>query len=232
MRPFKGFPAGKSGTIHVPNVFFSDLLALIDDLAELKLTIYCFWALQQREGKFRYVRLRDLLEDQMFLSGLHEDNTEAQTALHRALDAATARGTLLHVAVPGPHEDEHLYFMNTEKGRAAVEAMERGDWTPGTKDNPVALIAERPNIFALYEQNIGPLTPMLSDILRDAEATYPAEWVEEAMRIAVEGNKRNWRYVEAILRRWVVEGKTAKKVDLTEQNPYLQDEYFRRHEND
>ena len=33
MRPFKGFPAGKSGTIHVPNVFFSDLLALIDNLA-------------------------------------------------------------------------------------------------------------------------------------------------------------------------------------------------------
>src|SRR5689334_10880322 len=119
MRPFKGFPAGKSGTIHVPNVFFSDLLALIDDLAELKLTIYCFWALQQREGKYRYVRLRDLLDDQMFLAGLHDDNAEAQIALHGALEAAVARGTLLHVAVPGPHEDEHLYFMNTEKGRAA-----------------------------------------------------------------------------------------------------------------
>src|SRR4051795_4612292 len=98
MRRFDGFPAGKSSPIYVPARFFSDLLALIDDLAELKLTIYCFWALQQREGKYRYVRLRDLLEDQMFLSGLHEDSTEAQTALHHALDAAVTRGTLLHVA--------------------------------------------------------------------------------------------------------------------------------------
>ena len=68
--PFSGFPAGKSGTVHVPNRFFSDLLPLIDDLAELKVTVYCFWALQQRDSKYRYVRLRDLLDDQTLLAGL------------------------------------------------------------------------------------------------------------------------------------------------------------------
>ena len=101
-------------------------------------------------------------------------------------------------------------------------------------NQPVALITERPNIFAMYEQNIGPLTPLLSDILRDAENTYPTPWIDEAMRIAVENNIRNWKYCEAILKRWTTDGKTEKKPKPAEsnggaeQNPYLADEYFQR----
>jgi DnaD/phage-associated family protein len=69
----------------------------------------------------------------------------------------------------------------------------------------------RPNIFRLYENNIGPLTPMIAEILQDAENTYPPAWIEEAIRIAVENNKRNWRYVEAILRRWQEGGRDERE---------------------
>src|SRR5215467_1691647 len=88
IKVFPGFPAGKSGTIHVPNLFFSQLLPLIDDLTELKLTMYCFWAVQQREGKFRYVRLRDILADHLFMAGLDDDPTAAEQKARAALDAA------------------------------------------------------------------------------------------------------------------------------------------------
>src|SRR2546421_8460789 len=101
MRRFAGFPAGKSGSVYVPSRFFSYLLPLIDDLAELKLTIYCFWALQQREGKYRYVRLRDMLDDQTFMDGFDSDPENAKQAIHRAIDLAIERGTLLHITVPG-----------------------------------------------------------------------------------------------------------------------------------
>jgi DnaD/phage-associated family protein len=227
-RTFGGFQAGKVGKVIIPDPFFSDLLPLIDDLAELKLTVYCFWALQQREGKYRYLRLRDLLADQVLLDGLG-DSPEA--ALRHALECAVQRGTLLVMAVPGPSgDDELLYFMNTDKGRRAVEALERGNWTPGSEDRPVGLIADRPNIFTLYEQNIGPLTPLLAETLRDAEHTYPYEWIDEAMRIAIEGNKRNWRYIEAILKRWATEGKSAPRQQPSPEEPnrYLQDAYFQR----
>src|SRR5450631_1715005 len=96
MRGFTGFPAGRSGMIPVPTSFFSDLLPLIDDLAELKLTVYCFWALQQREGDYRYVRLRDLLDDQVLLSGFDPDPAVAKQMLRTALARAITRGTLLH----------------------------------------------------------------------------------------------------------------------------------------
>jgi DnaD/phage-associated family protein len=60
----------------------------------------------------------------------------------------------------------------------------------------------RPNIFALYERYIGPLTPLVAEQLRDAERSYPRTWIEEAIDAAVRYNRRNWRYVNAILRRW------------------------------
>ena len=39
MKGFPGFPDGKMRLTQVPNLFFSDLLPIIDNLAELKVTI-------------------------------------------------------------------------------------------------------------------------------------------------------------------------------------------------
>ena len=67
------------------------------------------------------------------------------------------------------------------------------------------------NIFTLYEQNIGLLTPMIALSLADAEEQYGPVWIGDAIKIAVENNKRNWKYCEAILKRWAVEGKDDGK---------------------
>ncbi len=209
IQPFNGFPPGKTQTIKVPTLFFSELLGAIDDLVELKLTLYCFWALQQQEGPYRYVRLREILADSCFLQGIDDDADQAAAKVRQAFDRATSRGTLLHVSVDGVEGQEDLYFMNTPQGRNAVRAIEAGQFEPGDRDTPVALVHERPNIFALYEQNIGPLTPLISDQLKDAEQEYPSAWIEEAIQIAVARNKRSWKYVEAILKRWQAEGKDS-----------------------
>jgi len=83
---------------------------------------------------------------------------------------------------------------------------------------PVKLQPERPNIYALYEQNIGPLTPILSETLQEAEKNYPLEWIEDAIRIAVVKNVRTWRYVEAILRSWKEKGRDGTDRETTEEN--------------
>ncbi len=66
----------------------------------------------------------------------------------------------------------------------------------------------QPDIFALYEQNIGLVTPMIADQLREAEKSYPENWLREAFREAVNNNRRKWSYVSAILERWAAEGRT------------------------
>ncbi len=66
---------------------------------------------------------------------------------------------------------------------------------------------ERPNIFTLFEQNIGLLGTAVVEEIKDALDTYPEEWVEAAIREAATHNKRSWSYIRAILRRWETEGR-------------------------
>ncbi len=128
------------------------------------------------------------------------------------------------------------FFFNTARSRKIVKELQGGELVPGsmltiereqkeqnnerrvTADEHVAshkydasqhvqIQIERPNIFVLYEQNIGLLSPLLADELKDAADLYPAEWIEAAFREAVQHNKRKWSYIRAILRRWETEGR-------------------------
>jgi len=70
----------------------------------------------------------------------------------------------------------------------------------------------RPNIFNVYEANIGILTPIITAHLTDAVATYPAGWVDEAIAVAVAQNKPSWAYAAGVLKRWERDGKDNKPV--------------------
>lgn len=196
--PFNGFPAGKVRLTPIPAQFFAELLPEIDHLGELKVSLYAFWFLDHQEGEFRYLTAQDLCEDRLFMAGMGPNEEAARAALEDALERAVIRGTLIKAELP---DGEALYFLNSPRGRAAVEALRAGAWSPADVIHPeIRLDAERPNIFRLYEQNIGPLTPLIADALREAEQTYPMDWIESAIRAAVEANVRKWRYVEAILK--------------------------------
>jgi len=213
MKGFSGFPTGKVQFTPLPNLFFSKLLPAIDDLAELKVTLHIFWLLHQKKGYPRYVSRRELEADGVLLGGLRGTGQEPEECLGQALERAVARGTLLHVTARQEDERDDWYFMNTDLGRRTVDKILRGELELEAIVSPseVHLEVERPNIFVLYEQNVGLLTPLMAEELRDAEKTYPADWIEQAFRIAVEHNARHWRYVHTILERWAAEGKDSEK---------------------
>jgi DnaD/phage-associated family protein len=212
MATFKGFPDGKVRQTPIPETFFSDLLSEIDELSELKLTIYAFWRLNRMEGAFRHLRREDFKSDRRFMLGLGDTAGQAETALDTGLEKAVSRGTLLQAVVTHGKGEEIYYFLNSPKGRAAVQAIAKGDWRiTGGAELEIALGDGQPNIFGLYEGHIGVLTPMIADALREAEDTYPASWIEDAFRLAVENNARSWRYVNAILNRWQVEGRDDRE---------------------
>lgn len=212
MEAFGGFGEGKVGFTAIPDPFFSDLLPKIDDLGELKVTVYAFWRLDHMEGVFRYLRRANFLEDADFMQGMGATSDEAEKNLYASLDRCVGRGTLLKANVHLEEGEETFYFLNSPKGRAAVDAIARGEWQPtGDSLAPIDVSPAHPNIFRLYEENIGPLTPMVAESLRDAEQTYPSSWIEEAIQEAVENNVRRWNYVEAILKRWQEEGRYERR---------------------
>ena len=131
-------------------------------------------------------------------------------ALDSALESAVKRGVLLHLALEKEGESEKLYFVNNENSRRDIAKLQSGELSLGALPQPPPYVKEeRPNIFALYEQNIGLLSPMIAEELKEAEKLYPASWIEEAFREAVSLNKRNWRYIARILERWSSEGKES-----------------------
>jgi DnaD/phage-associated family protein len=208
---FSGFKEGKTSFTPIPAQFFSELLPQINDSAELKVTLYAFWFLNRMEGNVRYITRTDFKNDPVFLAGLG-DGDASDSQLDHGLALAVERGTLLVL----PQPDEAIYFLNTQRSRAALEAAANGKWTPDTSHRqPPQIGEEKPNIFKLYESNIGPLTPMIADLLKEAEDEYPPEWVEDAFRIAVENNVRRWRYIAAILQSWQQEGRD----DQNRRNP-------------
>ncbi|MCS7009933.1 MAG: DnaD domain protein [Anaerolineales bacterium] len=188
---FPGFSASET-FVPIPESFFRRLLREIYDADELKATLYALWLAASSESQVQVFR--------------KEDFADLVSDPGSALNKATARGTLLRVE----SEAQVYYLLNSPRGRAAAEAIRKGEFDPVRSLRP-APPAEHPNIFRLYEENIGPLTPLLADALRDAEQTYSPEWVAEALEIAVTRNKRNWRYVEAILKRWKEEGHAQKQ---------------------
>lgn len=198
---FPGFEPGKQKLIRLPAAFVTELLPQIDSPDELKLALFCFWALEQRDGKYRYLRVADF-EVPEIPAPLDDPERRAQ-----ALADALKRGTLLVAIVEGFNGREPIYFLNTANSRTALQMIEEGRWQPGDAARPVELLPERPTIYQLYEENIGLITPMIADELRDSAQTYPATWIEDAIQIAVTRNARNWRYVRAILDRWEKEGR-------------------------
>lgn len=211
MKGFSGFPAGKVRSTPVPNPFFTELLPQIDHLGEMKVTLYCFWRLALKEGNIRYLRRKEMEADETLLNGFAEHKRDQVPALADALERAVARGTLLHIEIESASGTEDLYFVNTPKGRAAVDGITKGEWRPTLDDaTPIEVLVDRPNAFTLYEQNIGPLTPMIADELRDIESEYPAEWIEEAIGEAVTNNARSLRYVIKILENWKTQGKADR----------------------
>jgi DNA replication protein len=219
---FAGFPSGKVHMTPVPAQFFSELLPQIDHLGELKVSLYAIWFLDRLEEPVRYLHHADFASDEKLIQGLGEQS------LADALERAAQRGTLLRAVPENGDLREAIYFLNTPRGRAALKAIQRGEWTPPNQPHPgVILEAERPNIFKLYEQNIGPLTPLVAEILQEAEQTYPESWMEEAFKIAVEKNVRRWKYIEAILRSWQEEGRdqTDRRHAAKDGRKYIEGEF-------
>jgi DNA replication protein len=194
------------GFISLPDSFFTQAVPKIQDLAELKVALYAAYLIQRKpdpspQSAERSVTYQELEAESCWLSAKLSEET-----LRQALGSAVKHGILLHSTsnINGILED--VYSLTTESRQ------------------PPAV-----NIFALYEQNIGMITPMIAEKLKDAEKLYPPQWIEEAFEIAVTLNKRNWGYIARILERWASEGKDSgeykRNIKKDDPDKYIKGKY-------
>ena len=191
------YSAAQPGSfVQVPAAYVSQVMRHVGDIDEFKVTLLVFHLLSRSREYPAYVSQPDVVLKAASLLGLGEPSCSA------GLSAAVQRGVFLelHLLVEDGGSSA-VYFANLEADLDAIQQLQAGS------DRGDAATPRAPNIFALYEQNIGIITPMMAEELKDAQRTYPAEWIEDAFREAVKAQKQNWKYVGRILERWRVEGR-------------------------
>jgi DNA replication protein len=222
---FTGFQENKKLFTGIPDQFFGELMPAIKDVNELKLVFYLLWSAYTQGDYGVAFSLQDLLLDERFLQGLVVSDKDYKPLVIGLLEKLVQDNILIKVG--NGSSDENSYFINSPRGRAAANLMLSGTLFQTQIQPKVTLDIIKPTIFRLYEENIGPLTPLIADSLRDAQETYPEEWVKEAIQIAVANNVRRWNYIDRILSRWQEEGRdgTDRRNTQEDHRRYLKGEY-------
>jgi len=169
----------KTDFISLPDSFFTQAVPKIQDLAELKVVLYVYYLILRKQERPYFVTYKELLSYELIA-------TMGEEKLRQALNLAVEHGALLYSTLNINGVLEDVYSLTADSRQ------------PSTV-----------NIFALYEQNIGIITPMIAEELKEADKLYPPQWIEEAFKEAVTLNKRSWKYIARILERWASEGKDS-----------------------
>lgn len=111
-------------------------------------------------------------------------------------------------------QNQNQKLPNDNAAATARSPSAEGRRAAGNSDNLTT-------ILQVYEGEIGPLSPMVRASLADLANEFTAAQFEAAVHEAVANNVRRLKYVEAILRRWQLEGDdpTTQGGDETESPP-------------
>lgn len=213
---FAGFST--DGLIGLPPELFTEVLPAATLPSEVKVTLHIFYRMSRQRGFPRRISWDELANDQTLCQSLRAISKlrPPEDLLEEGLDAAIQRTTLLHLAHPSEGRIVNWYMVNTTPNRAWI-AQHRENGMPLAPNLPAS--AERPSLLALYEANIGLITPLLLEELREADERYPRDWIEAAIREAVRSNVRSWRYIRKVLERWATNGRHNAPSQLERQQP-------------
>lgn len=141
--------------------------------------------------------------------------SRVESDLQEIPDCAIKRAYMTHANTGGFPADESITVTSTDicgddaKPNEVVYPAEQeklvGDYllrrSESVEDNKAVGA-----VFEAYEAEIGEITPAIAEELKFALTVYPVEWFEKAFFEATTNNKRNLKYVMAILARWKRDG--------------------------
>jgi len=204
-------PLNERRVIEVPEAILSEIAPAIRDIGELQVTLALVRMATERGGLDQPVSREELGRDSGLRRALHAEGTtrDPSETLEHSLDLAVGRGVFIRLRVIDGTTERIWFFLNTLLNAAKVRAMTNGLEAPPktlwAADAAPRVEAEHPTVFRLYEQNIGPLTPLVAQRLLEALEVYAPGWIEDAIGEAVSYNRRSWRYISRILENWQVE---------------------------
>lgn len=190
------FDIDSKNTFSIPNQVVTELFLCLDNVASIKFFLYTLYRFQAEKQRIQFVTLSQVEKSESI-----QDIIGAETKIEEVLDDLIRTGAFVSAKGIYRNKEDRLFFLNNARGRESVRAIEAGDWIPKSNTDFNTVI-ERPSVYQLYEDNLGSLTPMIVEMLDDALEDYSYQWIQEAIKVAIKKEARNWAYVEAILKRW------------------------------
>jgi len=192
--------------VHLTLSFLTDSMAEIRDVLQLKVLLFSIWLVQQSGDEANALRLSDFFAYPELTESLGDTAMAVRENLLKGIEANLTSGFITGNNLEAIRQGSPFYLQTTRGSQAAKMSGNQPGTAPDSPDSPDA----GPNLFRLYEENIGPITPLMADELKEAEKDYPLAWIEEAIQIAVVNNVRRWRYIQAILKSWKEEGRNGR----------------------
>ena len=206
---FEGFP-DQSGFVSIPNILFSSILESLDNIATLKLAFRLTFLIQRESGKIRFITTNSLLTDpSLVLAIASPDINTFEKVVRSSIHTCIELGIFLKTSVETDGRIEELIFLNSNHNKEIIRKINDGEiQMPKLPEaSPVPEFSPRPNIFKIYEESIGILTPIIAERLKELEEEVPDTWLYDAIKEASMQNHMRLSYVEGILRRWRQDGR-------------------------
>ena len=202
---FDGFPSGAPVT-PLPQALLRDLAPVISDPAELIVTLYAIEALARMRRLPRRIRCEDLREHRPLIDALAGmcPPRDVDGAFSDGLSAAVERGTLLAARSVDDGSWVDWLALNDADGRRALDAA--------SMPLASAQVYGRESAYStapeIWQSAFGmPMPAILTEEVKAAESRYGSDWLHDAFAEAAANGVRSWRYVQAILERWEMEGR-------------------------
>lgn len=195
-----------------PNDLFDEMLPEMG-YAELKVTLAAIrltlgWHRDRAKLSLKKMMSMTGLSRQAVLDGAQR--AEKRGILSRSSDGGETEWVVYLLDHPGlatrPHAvkllDHPIPIKETEKkGKETVTAA-------------AALPRVSPEVLEVYQNNIGLPTPVILDDLEQAERTYSAPWVVEALKETARARVKRFAYTQKILANWQANGYKADRPEV------------------
>jgi len=201
----EGFPEPMTYT-PVPDSMLGKFLVEFQDEYLLRCFLRILWHLHKSKDKIKSVDIATLEGDLVIGSILSNRDSQDLSRLSTALKEMYDFHLVLLVNAGADNKNLRV-VLNTQNN---VKLIEKFGWIRTKLIEATRVLSDlsvQSNVFGLYEQNIGLITPLVADELRDMENEYPITWVEEAIQLSVTYNRKSIRYISTILERWRNEGR-------------------------
>lgn len=182
----------KQKIIHIESLILDKLVHNSPSEQHLKCALRIIFLFSQKPSDDVCLTTNDLLNDPVILSTIQDNDPS------RKLEEILRFAEETNILAMYPTKTSNKSF-------SLSPAISFGLTQELTRDSSLEN-STRETIFAIYEKNISPLTPIIAEELKKAKSEYPEQMIKQAIIESAKNNARSWRYISRILERWQGEG--------------------------